>query len=152
MGSAEVNAFLTYLAVELHLSASTRHQVLSALLFLYRELLDRDWDLEGVIRAQTRPRLPVLMTVEEVELCWSGWMAWRRCNYGSMTLIFSVCRSRCAIARAVRIGARCCLPEWERNSKPICKRCVVCIARTLPRDMGGCASPTPWGENIPMHR
>jgi site-specific recombinase XerD len=42
MGSAEVNAFLTHLAVELHVSASTQNQALSALLFLYRELLEGD--------------------------------------------------------------------------------------------------------------
>ena len=40
--------------------------MLSALLFLDRELLERDLDLEGLIRARTRPRLPVVMTVEEV--------------------------------------------------------------------------------------
>ena len=66
MGSAEVNAFLTHLAVELKVSASTQNQALSALLFLYRELLERDLDLEGVIRARTRRRLPVVMSVEEV--------------------------------------------------------------------------------------
>ena len=66
MGSAEVNAFLTHLAVELQVSASTQNQALSALLFLYRELLERDLDLEGVIRARTRTRLPVVMTIEEV--------------------------------------------------------------------------------------
>jgi hypothetical protein len=44
--------------VELHVSASTQNQALSALLFLYRELLELDLDLEGVIRARTRPRLP----------------------------------------------------------------------------------------------
>jgi len=65
-GSAEVNAFLTHLAVEGQVSASTQNQALSALLFLYRELLDRDLDLEGVVRARTRPRLPVVMSVEEV--------------------------------------------------------------------------------------
>jgi hypothetical protein len=47
MGSVEVNAFLTHLAVELHVSASTQNQALSALLFLYREVLERDLDLEG---------------------------------------------------------------------------------------------------------
>ena len=47
MGSAEVNAFLTHLAVDGQVSASTQNQALSALLFLYRELLERDLDLEG---------------------------------------------------------------------------------------------------------
>jgi site-specific recombinase XerD len=39
MGSAEVNAFLSHLAVDLQVSPSTQNQALSALLFLYRELL-----------------------------------------------------------------------------------------------------------------
>ncbi|MFN9646554.1 MAG: phage integrase N-terminal SAM-like domain-containing protein [Cyanobacteriota bacterium] len=56
MGSAEVNAFLTHLAVDLHVSASTQNQALAALLFLYRELLERDLDLEGVVRARKRRR------------------------------------------------------------------------------------------------
>jgi len=52
MGSVEVNAFLihlalTHLAVEGRVSASTQKQALSALLFLYRELLERDLDLEA---------------------------------------------------------------------------------------------------------
>jgi integron integrase len=66
MGSEEVNAFLTHLAVELHVSASTQNQALSALLFLYRELLERDLDLEGVIRARARRRLPVVLSEAEV--------------------------------------------------------------------------------------
>ena len=66
MGRAEVNAFLTHLAlthlaVEGRVSASTQNQALSALLFLYREVLERDLDLEGLIRARTRPRLPVVL-------------------------------------------------------------------------------------------
>jgi hypothetical protein len=47
MGSAEVNAFLTHLAVNGRVSASTQSQALSALLFLNRELLERDLDLEA---------------------------------------------------------------------------------------------------------
>jgi integron integrase len=66
MGSAEVNAFLTHLAVELHVSASTQNQALSALLFLYRELLERDLDLQRLVRAHQRRRLPVVLTAEEV--------------------------------------------------------------------------------------
>jgi site-specific recombinase XerD len=66
MGSAEVNAFLTHLAVEGQVSASTQNQALSALLLLYRELLERDLDLEGVVRARKPQRLPVVLTEEEV--------------------------------------------------------------------------------------
>ena len=42
MGRAEVNAFLSHLAVEEQVSSSTQNQVLAALLFLYRELLERE--------------------------------------------------------------------------------------------------------------
>jgi integron integrase len=66
MGSEEVNAFLTHLAVEGNVSASTQNQALSALLFLYRELLERDLDLEGVVRARQKRRLPVVLTQGEV--------------------------------------------------------------------------------------
>jgi site-specific recombinase XerD len=47
MGSVEVNAFLTHLAVEGRVSASTQNQALTALLFLYRELLEMDLNLEA---------------------------------------------------------------------------------------------------------
>jgi integrase len=50
--------------VELHVSASTQNQVLSVLLFLYRDLLERD--LEDFVRVRMRPRLSVVMSVEEV--------------------------------------------------------------------------------------
>jgi integron integrase len=66
MGSPEVNAFLTRLAVEEHVSASTQNQALAALLFLYRELLERDLELEGVVRASTRQRVPVVLSETEV--------------------------------------------------------------------------------------
>ena len=66
MGSNEVNAFLSHLAVERKVSASTQNQALSALLFLYRELLERDLDLEKLVRAHTPRRLPVVLTTEEV--------------------------------------------------------------------------------------
>ena len=52
MGSEEVNAFLTHLAVEGQVSVSTQNQAFSALLFLYRKLLERGFDLEGVVRAR----------------------------------------------------------------------------------------------------
>jgi integrase len=66
MGSKEVNAFLTRLAVELQVSTSTQNQALSALLFLYRELLECDLNLEGVVRSRQKRRLPVVLTPGEV--------------------------------------------------------------------------------------
>ena len=51
MGGPEITAFLTHLAVEEHVSASTQNQALAALLFLYRRVLNVDpGDLEGVVR------------------------------------------------------------------------------------------------------
>lgn len=68
MGPPEVEAFLTHLAVEGRVSPSTQNQALSALLFLYQEVLGMDlpW-LKDVHRAKRRPRLPVVLTVSEVQ-------------------------------------------------------------------------------------
>ena len=66
MGSAEVNAFLSHLAVHEKVSASTQNQALAALLFLYRDLLERELEIEGVVRARTRQRLPVVLSEAEV--------------------------------------------------------------------------------------
>ena len=62
MGSSEVEAFLTHLAVDEHVSASTQNQALQALLFLYRQVLEIDlpW-LENVTRARRSKRLPVAL-------------------------------------------------------------------------------------------
>ncbi len=68
MSEAEINAFLTHLAVKGKVSASTQNQALSALLFLYRHVIGREvGDLGNVIRARKPKRLPVVMTREEVK-------------------------------------------------------------------------------------
>ncbi|HSW00403.1 MAG TPA: integron integrase [Sedimentisphaerales bacterium] len=68
MGEPEINAFLTHLAVKQKVSASTQNQALSALLFLYRQVIGRKvGDLGDVIRARKPTRLPVVMTREEVK-------------------------------------------------------------------------------------
>ncbi len=69
MGIAEIRAFLVHLAVEKHVSASTQTQALSALLFLYREVLQIDLpeiDLQP-IRAKKPKRLPTVLTSGEVQ-------------------------------------------------------------------------------------
>lgn len=67
MGGKEVNAFLTSLAVDGNVSASTQSQALSALLFLYRDVLNDPlpW-MDDLIRARHRFRIPVVLTPEEV--------------------------------------------------------------------------------------
>ena len=70
MGAGEVRDFLSHLAVDRNVSASTQNQAKSALLFLYREVLQIQlpW-LDEVIAAKTAKRLPVVLTqVETREL------------------------------------------------------------------------------------
>lgn len=67
MGGLEVEAFLSHLAVEAQVSASTQNQALSALLFLYRDVLgvELPW-MESVLRAKRPRRLPAVLSREEV--------------------------------------------------------------------------------------
>lgn len=67
MGSYEVERFLTGLAVKGKVAASTQNQALSALLFLYREVLGQDlpW-MQNIRRAKKPERLPTVLTVAEV--------------------------------------------------------------------------------------
>jgi integron integrase len=68
MGADEVTRFLSSLALHGRVSASTQNQALSALLFLYQEVLQQDlpW-LDGIVRAKRSVRLPVVLTRDEVQ-------------------------------------------------------------------------------------
>src|SRR5690606_10520901 len=68
MGKHEVEAFLTSLAVDRNVSAATQSQALSALLFLYKEVLAQPlpW-LDEVTRVSRPPRLPTVLTQAEVQ-------------------------------------------------------------------------------------
>ena len=68
MGGLEVEQFLTHLAVSGKVAASTQNQALSALLFLYREVINvkLPW-MENVVRAKQSIRLPVVLTVEQIQ-------------------------------------------------------------------------------------
>ena len=76
MGKEEVEAFLNHLAMDLGVAASTQNQALNALVFLYRYVIDKEiGQLSELIRAKRPARLPVVMTVDEVERvleCLSG--------------------------------------------------------------------------------
>lgn len=67
MAESEITNFLTHLATQSNVAASTQNQALSALLFLYKEVLKREigW-LDGVERAKKPVRLPVVLTRDEV--------------------------------------------------------------------------------------
>ncbi len=76
MGAPEVERFLTHLATERRVSASTHKQALSALLYLYKEVLDKDipW-MQDLARPATRHRIPTVLTVAETQrllLCMNG--------------------------------------------------------------------------------
>jgi integron integrase len=68
LGAAEVEAFLSHLAVTRNVSASTQNQAKSALLFLYKEVLgiQLPW-LDNVTQAKVPKRLPVVLTKDEVQ-------------------------------------------------------------------------------------
>jgi integron integrase len=68
LADPEINAFLTHLAVDEKLSASTQTQALCAILFLYRHVLGRQpGDLDGIVRARKQARVPVVLTQPEVD-------------------------------------------------------------------------------------
>lgn len=68
MGVDEIRQYLTHLAVEGQVSASTQNQHLAALLFLYKEVLGRDLaSVKGIIRAKRPKRIPVVLSRQEVD-------------------------------------------------------------------------------------
>ncbi|MEA3440146.1 MAG: integron integrase [Chloroflexota bacterium] len=66
MAAQEIEDFLTYLAVEQKVSASTQNQAASAILFLYREVLKQDPGLVDAFRPKRPKHLPTVLTKEEV--------------------------------------------------------------------------------------
>jgi integron integrase len=67
MAEAEIARFLSNLATESHVSASTQNQALNAVLFLYRQMLRKDIGyVNGVVRANRPKRLPTVLTRQEV--------------------------------------------------------------------------------------
>jgi site-specific recombinase XerD len=68
MGVPEIRAYLAHLAIERHVTASTQNGALSALLFLYREVLHVDMPyIDGIERARQPTHLPVVFTRQEVQ-------------------------------------------------------------------------------------
>jgi len=67
MGAEEITRFLSALSIERNVAASTQNQALSALLFLYKEVLEQElpW-LDDIVRAKAPARIPVVLTREEV--------------------------------------------------------------------------------------
>jgi integron integrase len=73
MGAAEINQFLTFLAMQRTVSPSTQNQALNAIVFLYRNVLEMDLgNFDSFVRAKQKPRLPVVMTHDEATRVLSG--------------------------------------------------------------------------------
>ncbi len=68
MAAKEINEYLSYLATDRNVAASTQGQALSAIVFLYRHVLGRDvGDLGDIVRAKRPVRIPVVLSADEVE-------------------------------------------------------------------------------------
>ncbi len=67
MGAGEVQSFLSYLAVNQRVSASTQNQALNALVFLYKHVLKKELGAIDAVRARRPKRLPVVLTREEAQ-------------------------------------------------------------------------------------
>jgi hypothetical protein len=65
LAEPEINAFLTHLAVECHVSASTQNQALSALLFLYRHVLDRERKVYQEVPAPDAAKQDLIRVIDE---------------------------------------------------------------------------------------
>lgn len=99
MGEKEVEAFLTHLATVGNVSASTQNQALSALLFLYREILavNLPW-MDNVVRAKKPRRLPTVLTKREVgriiDRLEGAYGLMARLLYGTGMRLMECCRLR----------------------------------------------------------
>ncbi len=99
MGEQEIARFLSSLASESRVSASTQNQALNAILFPYRQVLCKDIGyVDGVIRAKRPRRIPVVLTKEEVKKvlsCVSGtpWLM-AMLLYGAGLRLMECCRLR----------------------------------------------------------
>ncbi len=66
MGAAEINTFLSHLAVERNVAASTRNQAFATIVFLYQKVFQlKLGTISGVTRAKRPERLPVVLTKDE---------------------------------------------------------------------------------------
>lgn len=99
MGEAEIAQFLSSLATDHQVSASTQNQALNAILFLYHEVLHKKIGyVDGVIRAKKARRLPVVLTKEEVKkilgrLAGTPWLM-AMLLYGAGMRVMECCRLR----------------------------------------------------------
>ena len=98
MGAKEISEFMTHLAVNGHVAASTQNQALSALIFLYKNVLKKEIELGEFVRAKRKRKLPVVLSRSEVKsllACLDG-QNWLMANilYGSGLRLMECLRLR----------------------------------------------------------
>jgi integron integrase len=98
MGAPHIAAFLTHLAADRQLAASTQNQAFSAILFLYQRVLEIDLPRIEFLRAQRPERLPVVLSVDEVRAILDRMTGLHRLlvelMYGSGLRVLECCRLR----------------------------------------------------------
>jgi len=101
LGPRHIEQFLTHLAVQGHVSASTQAQALNALLFLYRQVLEIELPRLDAVRAKRRRRLPVVLSRAEVRLvldavtgCDGQYTLMTQILYGAELRLLECCRLR----------------------------------------------------------
>src|SRR5262245_42329028 len=131
MAEAEIARFLSNLATESHVSASTQNQALNSVLFLYRQVLRKDIGyVNGVVRANRPKRLTTVLTRQEVRsifgnldgvewimamlLYGAGFRLMECLRLRVKDIDFSGTRFEFEAAKATKIGLRCC-PARLRN-------------------------------------
>ena len=139
MGGPEVTCFLTALAVERRVAASTQNQALSALLFLYRDVLgvELPW-LEDVVRAKRPERLPIVLTRDEVRALierLSGPPRLMACLlYGAGLRVLECCRLR---VQDVDIGSNQIVVRAGKGDKDRTTMLPVTVKPQLVRHLAG---------------
>jgi integrase len=98
MGAAQIEQFLTHLAVEGKVAASTQNQAFSALHFLYQKILEIELPKLNALRAKRPERLPVVLSIEEVRAIFAELdgidLLMAEILYGSGLRILECCRLR----------------------------------------------------------
>jgi hypothetical protein len=172
MNAPEVTAFLSHLATEEHVAASTQNQALNALVFLYREVLHVPLDsLADSVRARRPPRVPVVLSRDEVRRLLDAMQGTHQLMaqllYGTGLRLMELLRLRVKdvdFARnqiIVHQGkgdkdrvTQCCRRVWPDRCRSIWSGCGYCInaswrtvsaGRNCPRHLPG-SIRTPRGS------
>ncbi len=130
-GRQEVEAFLTYLAVEKHVASSTQNQAFSALMYLYREILNQPLEQVKAIRAKKPEIMPAVFSREEAIAVATLYRPLRRIHPQSP---------------ARRLGWRICRDHQIRIARRLVKHEEQFVPENLPLPSG------PDVLEIPIYR